>query len=152
MRRAHIGRVVEIMLHAEPWQSYDFSPDRIADYLGGMVDAGMARVLAVPDAGHAPAGEEIAGVCIVQPSFLGGRFLEILALDTPYRRRGLGRAILEAICDECPPQLRDYFVLVAGSNANAVAFYKRLGFVDVGDLPGLIRPDKVERLIWWRFR
>ncbi|MBZ0273726.1 GNAT family N-acetyltransferase [bacterium] len=159
MTRSAIARVTDIMLAAEPWKSYGFSGEQIRSFIEGCVNARVARVVVRDDGDEPPplwhTGVDpaaVVGVVVVQPGFLGGRFLEILALDADVRGRGLGRAIIDAIGRESPLQVRDLFVLVAESNAPARAFYERLGFRPVGPLPGLIREDRDEILIWLRFR
>jgi ribosomal protein S18 acetylase RimI-like enzyme len=148
MTRGHIEAAAKIMAEAEPWNSYGFDFSRISDFLAGSIRADIARTVIEGAAGKGT----VAGVVIVQPGFLGGRFLEILALDEKHRGRGLGRRVIDEICREMPAHMRDLFVLVAETNAPAVAFYRKLGFMDVGDMPGLIRPGKTDRLIWLRFR
>lgn len=136
-----------VMIDAEPWRSYRYDRAMVRDFLVGSLEAGLARVVR----GAATGDEPIAAV-VVHPGFLGGRFLEILAIREDRRGRGLGRRIVEAVCLEMPVQMRDLFVLAAGTNEPAQAFYRRLGFREAGELPGLIRPDKTERLLWLRFR
>jgi GNAT superfamily N-acetyltransferase len=153
MKPEQISPAVSVMLASEPWESYGFTPQTVERFIKGCVDAGMTRALLFnDDQGSEAIREQVVGIVIIQPGFLGGRFLEILAIAEPHRGKGIGTKIVEAICRECPPNIRDLFVLAAINNSNAIEFYKKLGFVDVGELPGLILPDKTERLIWLRFR
>ncbi len=153
MKSEQVSAAVSIMLTSEPWESYGFTPPTVENFIKGCVDAGMTRaVLFKENEASGAIREQVVGIVIIQPGFLGGRFLEILAIAEPHRGKGVGAKIIEAICAECPPNIRDLFVLAAKNNLNAVKFYKKLGFVDVGELPGLILPDKTERLIWLRFR
>ncbi|MCL4236328.1 MAG: GNAT family N-acetyltransferase [Deltaproteobacteria bacterium] len=147
MRADEVAAVADIMMASEPWAKYGYERRTIEDFLVGTVEAGMARVVTPTDGPR-----EVVGVATVQPGFLGGRYLELLALRDDRRGRGLGRRVIEAVCYEMPVHMRDLFVLVAESNQKAISFYRHLGFRDVGDLPGLIRLGKVERLIWLRFR
>jgi len=148
MTRAHVEGAARIMAEAEPWESYGFGLDRIKDFLAGSIRAGMARVVIDRSLPAKP----VVGVVIVQPGFLGGRFLEILALDEGHRGRGLGRKAIDAVCDEMPEHMRDFSFSWRQRIRRPSIFYRHVGFRDVGDLPGIIRPDKVERLIWLRFR
>lgn len=150
MELEDVSAVCPIMLASEPWQSYGFSNDTVAGFLKGSVEAGLARVLVHFD--DEASEETVVGVVVVQPAFLGGRYLEILAVAEKHRGRGLGRKIVDAVCREAPQNIRDLFVLVSVFNEDAVGFYDKLGFRDVGELSGLILPDRVERLIWLRFR
>ena len=158
-----VPATASVMLASEPWQSYGFSFETIERFLDGCVNAGIARVIICrngPDEevgdfsaeGTGTVEEQVVGLAVVQPGFLGGRFLEILAVAENHRGKGVGTKIIDLVCKECPPHIRDLFVLVAMSNTAAVKFYDKMGFIDVGEMPGLILPGKVERLIWLRFR
>ncbi len=152
MKEAHVGRVTDIMRGAEPWKSYGMTRDSIAGFLGGSVRAGVARIVVIGKPARPVHPGRVLGVVTIQPAFLGGRFLEILALDEAHRGKGIGRRVIDAVCLEAPLRVRDLFVLVAETNTTAKSFYEHLGFKDVGTMPGLILPEKVERLIWLRFR
>ncbi len=154
MKAEHIPAVASIMMSSEPWNSYGYVEDQLERFLAGSIEAGVARVLVrskSDNPGDAPA-DSVEGVVIVHPGFLGGRYLEILAVEEKVRGRGLGSMIVEEVCREAPPYVRDVFVLIAVSNVGAARFYSSLGFQAVGELPGLVLPDKVERLLWLRFR
>ncbi len=152
-----IPAVTSIMMASEPWESYGFTSHTIEKFIGGCVEAKIARVILCSEKEKEETPENIAmeyvvGIAVVQPGFLGGRFLEILAVAEQHRQKGIGKKVIETICRECPSNIRDLFVLAAMSNTDAIAFYDKMDFVDVGELPGLILPNKVERLIWRRFR
>jgi ribosomal protein S18 acetylase RimI-like enzyme len=154
MTPAHAGQAARFMAVSDPWKSYGFDSEMILDFLENSRRAGMARVVVKdpPDSKSPLPGQQAIGVVCLQPAFLGGRIVEVLAVDAPWRGRGLGRAIIDALCREMPVHMRDLFLLASVNNPKALEFYRHLGFRDVGDLPGLIQPDKSERLVWLRFR
>ena len=154
MTQKQVPAVVSIMLASEPWMSYGFEGAVVERFMAGSVEAGLARSLIhvmEPDE-DSPGAEEVIGVVVIHPGFLGGRYLEILAISERHRGKTLGTQIINLLCRESPAHMRDLFVLVSLFNQPAVGFYEKQGFIDVGDLPGLILPGKVERLIWLRFR
>lgn len=67
---------------------------------------------------------------------------EILSLGVTSgaRRRGLGRALLEAAIEGLGPRAVSLFLEVAETNAAARALYRRLGFREVGRRKGYYRP------------
>jgi ribosomal protein S18 acetylase RimI-like enzyme len=63
--------------------------------------------------------------------------LDLLAVKKPYRRRGVGRQILQWLEKVARTAgIANIFVQVRSSNAVAVRFYERLGFQVVEQVPG----------------
>ena len=59
-----------------------------------------------------------------------------VAVDPAQRRRGVARALLDAVlCDETASGARSALLEVRASNLAACAFYARTGFVAVGRRP-----------------
>ena len=70
-------------------------------------------------------------------------YLRLLAVAETAQGRGLGsllRDFLEARGLE--------FVLAERANAQALRFYARRGFQEVGRLPGFVRPGREEVILW----
>ncbi|MEM1286439.1 MAG: N-acetyltransferase family protein [Pseudomonadota bacterium] len=68
----------------------------------------------------------------------GYRFTQAVSIyiDTNYRRRGLAKALLEAL--EAHARTKDVHVLIGGieaGNAASIALHAKLGFVETGRLP-----------------
>jgi ribosomal-protein-alanine N-acetyltransferase len=57
-----------------------------------------------------------------------------LAVAAPFRRRGTGRALLERAL-ESEPGVREVHLEVRSNDAGAQAFYRRVGFGEVGRRP-----------------
>ncbi|MCB9477870.1 MAG: GNAT family N-acetyltransferase [Deltaproteobacteria bacterium] len=146
----HIAPIVDIMLVSEPWLGYGFERHFLERFVSGSVQAHIMRTVMV-DADN-PDEAMVAGAVSLHPGFLGGRYIEVLLLAPRLRGKGLGRRIIETLCEEMPSSLRDLYLLVSESNAPAVGFYRRLGFREVGPLPDLMVPGKTEILLWLRFR
>jgi len=63
-----------------------------------------------------------------------------LAVANPWRGRGIGRALLlDAMRQASEMGVRAMFLEVDEANAAALALYRRLGFVQVGERPGYSR-------------
>lgn len=61
-------------------------------------------------------------------------YLDSLAVDPRYRRRGVARRLIEAAIEQCPTGLTPG-LLCAPGNADARALYEKLGFVEIGQRP-----------------
>ena len=71
-----------------------------------------------------------------------------LAVDTAYRRKGVGRQLVNALIsnlkDKC---VRSLTLEVRISNSSAIALYKDMGFEEVGRRPGYYQKPKEDALI-----
>lgn len=102
--------------------------------------------------------ERIAGyVRLVQPTPLPTnahvRQIQGLAVDTWARRRGIGRALLDAACEEARRQgARRITLRVLGHNTPARRLYESAGFAVEGVLPGefLIEGQYVDDVLMGR--
>lgn len=73
----------------------------------------------------------------------GQGYLRLLAVAEGAQGKGLGSALVRFLL---PRGLR--FVLTEKENARALAFYGRFGFQVAGELPGFVRPEKTEVILW----
>jgi ribosomal-protein-alanine N-acetyltransferase len=82
----------------------------------------------------------IAGFCVAQKYAHGGRHLgHIITIDVlpELRKLSFGRALMEAVEKRLRDENIDRIQLeVAVDNLEAQAFYERLGFVQIGRIPG----------------
>ena len=72
-------------------------------------------------------GEETAGVCVVTDQGNGVLELKNIAVDPRFQRRGIGRAMIEALAKRCRGSYR---VLLAGTGEapSTLGFYQHCGF------------------------
>ena len=113
-------------------------------------EAGFAAELAAPPARvwvvRGPAGAPLA--YLAAQRILDELHVVSLAVRAPSRRRGLGRALLEhALAAE--PALAAAHLEVRANDADAQAFYRRLGFVPVGRRPGFY-PGGIDAVLMTR--
>ena len=65
----------------------------------------------------------------------GRVWLEMLAVSKEYRRIGIGTALINQVCEiGTSNNYRGCFVDVDVSNSGAIAFYKKCGFKQVGEI------------------
>lgn len=110
----------EFLRHGEPLRE-----DFVEDFRGA-VQAGDLEVLAARE------GEEIVGVVVLAFRLsvsIGGRFasIEDLYVRPEARRRGVGRALLEASGERCMERGASYVEVEVVDDA-AENFYRELGF------------------------
>ncbi|MEE1315471.1 MAG: ribosomal protein S18-alanine N-acetyltransferase [Faecalimonas sp.] len=76
--------------------------------------------------------QEILGYAIVYYAADEAELVRI-AVDKRYRRQGVGRALLDAVCAQClEKQMQRLFLEVRGSNQDARALYRGYGFAEDG--------------------
>ncbi len=72
-----------------------------------------------------------------------------IAVDPASRRRGIARALLEALLQRAGPE-RAYTLEVRPSNAPAIALYEHFGFRSAGIRPRYYQDTGEDALIMWR--
>lgn len=103
---------IETRAHAFPWSEKTFASNQGERYLNLQLTA----------------DGEMAAFAITQ-IVLDEATLFNIAVDPAYQRRGLGRALLEAVIDEVEKRgVATLWLEVRASNAAAIALYESLGF------------------------
>jgi ribosomal-protein-alanine N-acetyltransferase len=72
-----------------------------------------------------------------------------IAVDPPWRRRGIGSGLLTALIGRAGPS-ESYTLEVRPSNPGAIALYQRFGFRAAGTRPRYYRDTGEDALIMWR--
>ena len=74
-----------------------------------------------------------------------------VAVDEPYRGRGVASQMLEQLFDRTGDDVeRGYTLEVRVSNDTAIGLYRRLGFVETGIRRGYYTDNREDALIMWR--
>ena len=117
-------------LHAEGF-AHPWSEEEVARLI---VDRSTISVAALD-----PVSAIVRGFAIVRLAADEAEILTI-AVAAPWRKRGIGRAILsDAFRQAADAGARAMFLEVGEDNAAALALYRQLGFVKVGERPGYYR-------------
>ncbi len=96
-------------------------------------------------------GRQVLGVVVVQPDFLLGNFISLLAVHPQFAGQGVGRALVARVERATYARRRWLYVSSDTANQGAARFYKTLGFSRVARLPGLISEDRTE-ILWRKMR
>lgn len=103
----------------------------------------LAHYLVLEEAG------EILGYCGVWYIMDEGHITNV-AIHPNHRRRGLGKALVEAMIGEAKAHAIGHLTLeVRVSNLGAIALYKRMGFDEAGIRPKYYTDNHEDALIMW---
>jgi ribosomal-protein-alanine N-acetyltransferase len=100
--------------------------------------------LLVAEIGIAGAGAAIAGFCSWRQSAPEEAEILNIAVDPPWRRRGIGSALLNAVAERTTGEI---FLEVAESNAPAIALYRKQGWTEAGFRPGYYNHGTVNAVV-----
>ena len=125
----------------DPWKTLEYTHEKIEHYLAQESDASLHRYTLKLD-------QQLCGVICVRTHWLKGVYLEFLGIVPSYQRVGFGTHIMNWL--EIQARLGGFsnlWVLVSGFNKNALAFYKKLGFNQIGIIDDFIKFGHVEIIL-----
>ncbi|MFN8186042.1 MAG: ribosomal protein S18-alanine N-acetyltransferase [Gaiellales bacterium] len=94
--------------------------------------------------------ERLAGYLIVA-RYVDAWHIMNLAVDEPYRRRGLARHLLQDLFEATAGDgLRGYTLEVRTSNAGAIRLYEGMGFASSGIRRGYYTDNREDAYVMWR--
>lgn len=126
---------IEEAVFSMPWKPNDFLT---------MIEADYAHYFVAEEDG------EIAGYCGVR-NMAGEGEISNVAVAEKFRRRGIGRRLMEYMLKEAPSfGIGDLTLEVRVSNAPAISLYESLGFHKEGVRPGFYEKPKEDALIMWK--
>ncbi len=127
----------------DPWASMGYQAAPLGRWLYRRARAGWVWV--------AVEGDRVLGLLVLQPDFLLGNFIALLAVSAAFAGRGVGRALVQKSESQTFPRRRWLYVSCDGLNQTALRFYKKVGFVRVARLPDLVCQGRTE-ILWRRSR
>jgi ribosomal protein S18 acetylase RimI-like enzyme len=126
------------LMATSPWTDLDYGP---ADIEAVAASSAGANVLVARD------DRQVVGFTISSAGFLLGEYLRVIAVDRECRRAGVGRLLLAELERRAFERVPNVYLCVSDFNADARAFYSRLGYEEVGMLRDLLLPGKGEVLM-----
>ena len=123
----------------DPWHRMAYRAEAMAAYLAAR-DPGTCRRAICRDGA-------IVGAVSVRYPWLRGPYLELLALLPGQQGTGIGAAVLHWMTAQAAGHANSAWVCASSFNDRALSFYRRHGFVRVGDLDDLVGPGFTEILL-----
>lgn len=90
---------------------------------------------------------QLAGVICLRYPWLRGAYIELLGLLDSYRGQGIGADIMQWAEMESRQHGNNLWLLTSSFNQQALQFYQRHGFQQIGVVEGLVHPDYDELLL-----
>lgn len=98
-----------------------------------------------------PQGQPIGLAWVIDKGAFGrSAYLRLLGIHPDHIGQGLGSTLLHAAETHITGTNRELFLLVSDFNTAAQRFYQRLGYSQIGAIPGYILPDVTELIFWKR--
>ena len=139
LQRDQADLLAQSLVRMDPWLTLGYTHAALRDYLQ-REDPGLHR-FALDCEG------ELAGTLCVRYPWLLGPYMELVAILPADQGRGLGREILLWLEQEALPASRNLWALVSAFNSRARGFYRLCGFVEVVELPDMVKKGFNEVLL-----
>lgn len=136
--RLDVADCRRLVLASEPWITLGY---------GEAEAASIANASAADNLIVARAGERIVGFALSSSGMLLGEYLKILAVESDRRAAGVGRRLMEELERRAFARWPNVYLCVSDFNTGARAFYRRIGYDEVGALRDLLLPGKGEILM-----
>ncbi len=143
MARSHIPACARIVAASDPWKrlterfdfAYALSPARsyIKSYVYTVDRRAVGFIVFTPN-----------------PVFARGGYLRAIGVAPGMRRQGIGKKLMAFAEKTTARHSPNFYLCVSSFNRRAQAFYKALGYIRVGKIPGLIIPGSSEYIFWKR--
>lgn len=137
-QRLEVADCRRLVLASEPWITLGY---------GEAEAESIARASAADNLIVARDTGRIVGFALSTPGVLLGEYLKILAVDAEQRGAGIGRRLMEELERRAFARWPNVYLCVSDFNTGARAFYRRLGYEEVGMLHDLLLPGKGEVLM-----
>ncbi len=141
MTVADLPACIEILL-GYPWTRYWMTTERAERALRGGLAEGADLRVSGDDAG-------VGGFVwlMARGAFYHSGYIRLIGVAERAKGRGAGRALMTAAEADVFAVSRDMFLLVSDFNLDAQAFYRHLGYAQVGALPDYVLPGITELLM-----
>lgn len=127
-----------LVLASEPWITLGY---------GDAEAEAIARSSSADNLIVARAGDRVVGFALSTPGVLLGEYLKLLAVEADRRTAGIGRLLMEELERRAFARWPNVYLCVSDFNTGARAFYRRIGYEEVGALRDLLLPGKAEILM-----
>ncbi len=149
MVTADIPVITSWMVRVPLWQRYRVSQATLTRQFEEALQ--QHDILVVADDGPP---DPACGFAWVLPrgAFGISAYLRLIGVRPDQTSKGIGAALLREAERLAAERSRDMFLLVSDFNTAAQRFYQRLGYQQVGRLPGYVLANVDELILWKRLR
>lgn len=137
----HGDACARLMCESEPWRTLGRTVEQSRAALQA---PGQEAWVALDDTGT-PVGLLLL---VLQGALVG--YVRAIVVHEAWRGRGLGAALMAFAEARTRPVSAHLFLMVSSFNVAAQRFYARLGYRQVGELPGFTGAGHSELLLWKR--
>src|SRR5690242_5712127 len=114
--------LADIMLNSDPWLTLGTTKKSLAH---------LEKTLRSFEVLAATHGKNIVGFAIIQPGFLLGKYLRLLAVRDEYRSKGVGTLLMDKFESRTFKEVPNAYLCVSSFNTRARRFYERRGYATV---------------------
>ena len=139
MRADDVLALARLMMTDPLWQRYDVTETSAARRLRDGIAEGAA--IAVAEVNGVPAGFIWH---VARGAFDRSGYIKLIGVRPEARRQGVGRALMEHAEAALFARSADVFLLVSDFNHAGQAFYRRLGYEQIGAIPDYVVPGVAE--------
>jgi ribosomal-protein-alanine N-acetyltransferase len=136
--RLEVGDCRRLVLGHEPWITLGYGEAEIE---------AIARSSAADNLLVARAADRVVGFALSTAGILLGEYLKLLAVEADRRAAGIGRRLMEELERRAFARWPNVYLCVSDFNTGARAFYRRIGYEEVGALRDLLVPGNAEILM-----
>jgi [ribosomal protein S18]-alanine N-acetyltransferase len=131
--------VVDLLAESDPWKALGYTNDDWHRIFCPLPPGREGYVLEW--------NGRVAGIALVRQKFLLGDYLELLGIAPWARSRGFGGRILTHIESIVFGRTQNLFACVSDFNTSARAFYRKMGYQEIGPMPNFLIPGSAEMLL-----
>lgn len=128
LQEADISAISEQLAQMHPWQTMNYSVATLGNYLRRK-DACLYQ--------YAIVTETLAGVLCVRYPWLRGAYIELVAIFPDQQGAGIGHDLIQWLANQLIPNA-NIWALVSQINPKAQQFYRREGFIEIGELQDFV--------------
>lgn len=93
-------------------------------------------------------GQLAGGMLIDMRGLAGSPYLKSIVVETTYRDQGVGTELILFALNLCKEKSQHFFLCVSSFNHRAKAWYKKLGFIEIGELKDYLVDGQSEFLLY----
>ena len=142
IRAADVDACAHIMTVNELWQRYGITPETaLARFEKAFAEKASILI--------AESSRQVCGFCWyhTKGAFNRSGYIQLIGVDPAWKGQGVGKQLLlhaERIVME---ESDDMFLTVSDFNISAQAFYQKLGYAFVGEIPDYVLPGITEKIM-----